>query len=73
MNPETTGRVYEVHTYSGLKRAIQDLVHTPEQLEKVKKSVAAMEAKEAEKRKQAALEAAAAKKAAAEKAAAEKA
>ena len=28
MNPETTGRVYEVHTYSGLKRAIQDLVNT---------------------------------------------
>jgi len=53
--------------------AIQDLLHTPEQLEKIKKSVAAMEAKEAEKRKQAALEAAAAKKAAAEKAAAEKA
>ena len=53
--------------------AIQDMLHSPEQLEKIKKSVAAMEAKEAEKRKQAALEAAAAKKAAAEKAAAEKA
>ena len=46
--------------------AIQDMLHSPEQLEKIKKSVAAMEAKEAEK-KQAALEAAAAKKAAAEK------
>ena len=53
--------------------AIQDVLHTPEQLDKVKKAVAAKEAKEAEKRKQAALEAAAAKKAAAEKAAAEKA
>lgn len=53
--------------------AIQDMIHSPEQLEKIKKSVAAMEAKEAEKRKQAALEAAAAKNAAAEKAAAEKA
>ena len=48
--------------------AIQDMLHSPEQLEKIKKSVAAMEAKEAEKKKQAALEAAAAKKAAAEKA-----
>ena len=47
--------------------AIQDMLHSSEQLEKIKKSVAAMEAKEAEKRKQAALEAAAAKKAAAEK------
>lgn len=26
-NPETTGRFYEVHTYSGLKRAVQDLVN----------------------------------------------
>jgi hypothetical protein len=25
-NPETTDRYYEVHTYSGLKRAVQDLV-----------------------------------------------
>ncbi len=48
--------------------AIQDMLHSPEQLEKIKKSVAAMEAKEAEKKQQAALEAAAAKKAAAEKA-----
>ena len=47
--------------------AIQDLIHTPEQLEKVKKSLAAMEAKEAEKKKKAALEAAEAKKAAAKK------
>ena len=47
--------------------AIQDMLQSPEQLEKIKKSVAAMEAKEAEKKKQAALEAAAAKKAAAEK------
>ncbi len=46
--------------------AIQDLLHSKEQLEKVKTSLAAMEAKEAEKRKKAALEAAAAKKAAAE-------
>ena len=28
MNPGTTGRIFEVHTYSGLKRAIQDLVNT---------------------------------------------
>ena len=48
--------------------AIQDLIHTPDQLEKVKKSLAAMEAKEAEKKKKAALEAAEAKKAAAAKA-----
>ena len=27
MNPETSGRIFEVHTYSGLKRAIQDLVN----------------------------------------------
>jgi Na+-translocating ferredoxin:NAD+ oxidoreductase RNF subunit RnfB len=47
--------------------AIQDLIHTPDQLEKVKKSLAAMEAKEAEKKKKAALEAAEAKKAAAKK------
>ena len=46
--------------------AIQDLLHTKEQLEKVKTTLAAMEAKEAEKKKKAALEAAAAKKAAAE-------
>lgn len=26
-NPETTGRIYEVRTYSGLKRAVQDLVN----------------------------------------------
>ena len=53
--------------------AIQDVLHTAEQKEKIKKSLQMKEAKEAEKRKQAALEAAAAKKAAAEKAAAEKA
>ncbi len=27
LNPETTGRIYEVSTYSGLKRAVQDLVN----------------------------------------------
>ena len=27
MNPETVGRVFEVHTYSGLKHAVQDLVN----------------------------------------------
>ena len=27
MNPETSGRIFEVHTYSGLKRAIQNLVN----------------------------------------------
>ena len=48
--------------------AIQDILHTPEQLEKIKTSLAAMEAKEAEKKKKAALEAAEAKKAAAAKA-----
>ncbi|MDO4409337.1 MAG: 4Fe-4S binding protein, partial [Eubacteriales bacterium] len=48
--------------------AIQDLLHTPEQLDKIKTSLAAMEAKEAEKKKKAALEAAEAKKAAAAKA-----
>ena len=50
--------------------AIQDLLHNEEQLEKIKKSLAAMEAKEAEKKKQAALAAAEAKKAAAAAAAA---
>ena len=45
--------------------AIQDLLHTPQQLDKIKTSLAAMEAKEAEKKKKAALEAAEAKKAAA--------
>ena len=53
--------------------AIQDVLHSAEQLDKIGKAVAAKEAKEAEKRKQAALEAAAAKKAAAEKDSAEKA
>ena len=48
--------------------AIQDILHSPEQLEKIKTSLAAMEAKEAEKKKKAALEAAEAKKAAAAKA-----
>ena len=48
--------------------AIQDLLHTPQQLDKIKTSLAAMEAKEAEKKKKAALEAAEAKKAAAAKA-----
>ena len=28
LNPETTGRLFEVHTYSGLKHAVQDLVNT---------------------------------------------
>ena len=46
--------------------AIQDIMHTPDQLEKVKKTLEAMAAKEAEKKKQAALAAAAAKKEAAE-------
>ena len=48
--------------------AIQDLLHTPQQLDKIKTSLAAMEAKEAEKKKKAALEAAEAKKAATAKA-----
>jgi Na+-translocating ferredoxin:NAD+ oxidoreductase RNF subunit RnfB len=49
--------------------AIQDLLHSSEQLEKIKTSLKAMEAKEAEKKKQAALAAAEAKKKAATEAA----
>lgn len=28
LNPETTGRVYDIHTYTGLKRAVQELVNS---------------------------------------------